>query len=528
MHEIVTLQFGSQANYIGTHFWNTQESYFTYGKYEEESPVDHDICFRQGRGADGSDTYTPRTIIYDFKRNFGTLRRLNELYDVVEANGGDYAAQSLWQYADCILPHLRRNGTPSQHHNPPIAASEYQQALSAGLTPPRLTADRVRYWSDYNRVFMNPKSVVQIYETELNPGQTAFEDWTAGEELFQSLDREEDLFDRDVRTFVEECDQLQGLQILTSADDAWAGFSARYIDRLRDELGKLPVWVWASCRGMQGISAAAASRRAVNKAKSLVEVAQQASLYVPMHAVPSRLPTWAWLEPESAWSTAALQVAALETATLPTRLRTAAGGVGQSGTMDAMTTELDLHGEQRIAELGYQARESESSGAHVNGVTTDERLRAGQQDNSDTAADRAATCDLFPYEDDLSAQVFAQVECTRGKVFNDVEAGNTTGARTAQGVGRRVSRYSASLQFPMLDSYPAVFKFGSHDNSISAGKVAMRSNLQASGRVAGWAHALSAQARRHIEPEERETIGNALSEISEAYGKGGDSDEDWD
>lgn len=24
MHEIVTLQFGQQANYLGTHYWNTQ------------------------------------------------------------------------------------------------------------------------------------------------------------------------------------------------------------------------------------------------------------------------------------------------------------------------------------------------------------------------------------------------------------------------------------------------------------------------------------------------------------------------
>jgi hypothetical protein len=24
MHEIVTLQFGKQSNYLGTHFWNTQ------------------------------------------------------------------------------------------------------------------------------------------------------------------------------------------------------------------------------------------------------------------------------------------------------------------------------------------------------------------------------------------------------------------------------------------------------------------------------------------------------------------------
>lgn len=29
MHEIVTLQFGSQSNYLGTHFWNTQVSTYT-------------------------------------------------------------------------------------------------------------------------------------------------------------------------------------------------------------------------------------------------------------------------------------------------------------------------------------------------------------------------------------------------------------------------------------------------------------------------------------------------------------------
>jgi hypothetical protein len=47
MHEIVTLQFGEQANYLGTHFWNCQESYFTYSE-DEEALVNHDIHFRVG------------------------------------------------------------------------------------------------------------------------------------------------------------------------------------------------------------------------------------------------------------------------------------------------------------------------------------------------------------------------------------------------------------------------------------------------------------------------------------------------
>lgn len=27
MHEVITLQFGQQANHVGTHFWNAQVSY---------------------------------------------------------------------------------------------------------------------------------------------------------------------------------------------------------------------------------------------------------------------------------------------------------------------------------------------------------------------------------------------------------------------------------------------------------------------------------------------------------------------
>ena len=108
MHEIVTLQLGQRANYLATHFWNLQvwiimkeprprlisdqESYFTYEE-GEESPVDHDVHFRPGVGADGSETYTPRTVIYDLKGGFGTLRKTNALYELSEdLNPG----QGLW------------------------------------------------------------------------------------------------------------------------------------------------------------------------------------------------------------------------------------------------------------------------------------------------------------------------------------------------------------------------------------------------------------------------------------------------
>ena len=35
---------------------------------------------------DGQDTYTPRTLIYDFKSGFGTLKHMNALYEDSESS----------------------------------------------------------------------------------------------------------------------------------------------------------------------------------------------------------------------------------------------------------------------------------------------------------------------------------------------------------------------------------------------------------------------------------------------------------
>ena len=76
--------------FVTYHFY--KESYFTYAG-EEESPVDHNVHFRPGIGADGAETFTPRTLIYDFKSNFGPLKKENALY---EEQPGDEDHFRLW------------------------------------------------------------------------------------------------------------------------------------------------------------------------------------------------------------------------------------------------------------------------------------------------------------------------------------------------------------------------------------------------------------------------------------------------
>ena len=47
------IQAGTLPNFVGTHFWNTQESYFQYDgdtdtDETDEPEVNHDISFREG------------------------------------------------------------------------------------------------------------------------------------------------------------------------------------------------------------------------------------------------------------------------------------------------------------------------------------------------------------------------------------------------------------------------------------------------------------------------------------------------
>ncbi|XDG01148.1 hypothetical protein ABKA04_000763 [Annulohypoxylon sp. FPYF3050] len=219
MREIITLQLGQQSNYLANHFWNAQESYFTYGA-DEESPVDHDVHFRPGVGSDGTETFMPRTVIYDLKGGFGTLRKINSLYEI----DGDPSSSSLW------------SGQTVIQRQQPIEASAYQESLDTGQATAELTTSTVRYWSDFNRVFYHPKSIIQLSEYELNSTVMPFEKWHMGEELFGSLDKEHDLLDRDLRPFVEEADQMQGVQIMTGIDDAWGGVYSSNLGNITDLL----------------------------------------------------------------------------------------------------------------------------------------------------------------------------------------------------------------------------------------------------------------------------------------------------
>lgn len=78
--EIITLQLGTYANYVGTHWWNIQESSFVYKNSKAVKPeIDHDVLFREGHNLRDV-TYTPRLVFLDFTESLGTLPQQGALY----------------------------------------------------------------------------------------------------------------------------------------------------------------------------------------------------------------------------------------------------------------------------------------------------------------------------------------------------------------------------------------------------------------------------------------------------------------
>ncbi|KAJ9638395.1 mtDNA inheritance, partitioning of the mitochondrial organelle [Coniosporium tulheliwenetii] len=508
MHEIVTLQFGQQSNYIGTHYWNTQESYFTYGG-QEESPVDHDISFRPGIAPDGSDTFTPRTLIYDLKGGFGSLRKINALYEVPD----DPAAGSL-----CLTSpaQVRPNSHPNRPQIPP---SPYQQHLDAGLSPPALTPQTVRYWSDYARIYHHPRSLIQLPDLALGDRLLPFENWDLGTELFESLDREHDLLDRDLRPFVEECDQLQGFQVFAGADDAWGGFAARWVERMGDEYGR---------KSEQQL------QKLVNIAKSIHELSTQASVYVPVSSKPVSAPGYLSMDETSRWHTSGLQAAAIESMTLPSRLRTAGG---QRGTLQDMEAAFNSDGNRRIAKFEFSVADEgalkEALDSRVPQMNDSRRkVRIMDAHNGGDEPPQLADFDM-----DLSASdfpkmtqrklgkkthVFGGAETSRGRWRTEGEVDADRGAvRNRFDEGPKIHRYHTSLLFPVLDSFPGIFKVG---DTAGSGSLAVRSALSTSTSVADRIRNIEQVVRRLVSLDEREALCNGLQSICEEYEEGWDSE----
>ena len=233
--------------------------------------------------------------------------------------------------------------------------------------------------------------MIQINDYELGSTLMPFEKWESGVELYERVDKDEGILDRDVRRWAEECDQMQGFQVYAGADDAWGGFASKYLEDLRDEYGKVGIWLWGleepvgrgsrvgevlhsilivAYKSLQ----AQLMLRTLNVSRTVSETHEQASLYIPFSLPIDRLPQYINLDEGSSWHTAALLSAVVETMTLPTRLRE---GRSRRGYLNDMDASLNVNGNQHIAACQCSVVDPqawEPNGTPLTGAASDARI----------------------------------------------------------------------------------------------------------------------------------------------------------
>lgn len=325
--------------------------------------------------------------------------------------------------------------------------------------------------------------------------------------------------------------------------------------------------------------------RTVNVARSIHEISAQASMYVPISIPPAQLPHYVQIDRSSQWHTAALLSTALETMTLPTRLRPNSRQRGTLGTMEAV---LNSNGNQRIADLQCSIADplliEEWNSESVRG-RHDDRLPSSNTSNRFNEDDPQAT--YASLDMDLScgsvgkpkvaafdsrkerSHTFGQVESRRGFKLDVQEDNNGDDDDDDDDYAKKrrhllpvmerlvlvifhdllaesldkwdpidVALQSAcrvlfkcisspanqSIRYHSSLEYSLLDSFPDIFPTLHSHSVAIRSSLSSTSRVISRVKALQNTVNSVVGLDEREALFNSLGEISEAYEEGWQSD----
>lgn len=412
-----------------------------------------------------------------------------------------------------IILHIIRSGKPVVHKQTPLQPSAYQQSLDAGTQAPELNTSNVKYWSDYSRVFYHPRSLVQLYDFELNSTTMPFERFSMGTELFSVLDKEHEMVDRDWRPFAEECDQMQGIQVFTGIDDAWGGYASSYIEALRDEYPKTCIWVWGLQNPMVDIPISKRQLRLSNVAHSIARLSSQATTLVPLALPEDHSLRGVNINPKSPWHVSAIMSSAIETATLPSRLTRDSGK--HPGSLADLAENLNAAGNQPLASLKMS-------------------LPPTNEADNDTRVD----VDFFQIGQgkyrrggaDDNPHIFGQVLSHRGEPSDKSAQSQDKSEHDRRQhhhplVGNPVVRmYETSLKFPLLDSYPRIYT----QLTSELLDVGISTTLATDNSMVQRIKNLRQDATRLAALDEREDLSNDLAELADAYHDGWSSGSDDD
>ncbi|XP_021562246.1 protein misato homolog 1-like [Carlito syrichta] len=312
--EVLTLQLGHFAGFVGAHWWNQQDAALGRAADAEEPPGElcPDVLYRTGRTLHGQETYTPRLILVDLKGSLNSLKEEGGLYRDKQLDAAIAWQGKLTTHTEESCPKnpylqdlLSAEGVLSDGvwRVKSIPDGKGPPPLTPAATPKPLTPSEgsIRVWSDFLRVHLHPRSicVIQKYNHDGYGGQRLclfgkrcgsppvldgalaaifpqtknkrvggiegkgcksrvmfipgreegrLEAFGQGESVLKEPRYLEELEDR-LHFYVEECDYLQGFQILCDLHDGFSGVGAKAAELLQDEYSGRGIITWGLLPG---------------------------------------------------------------------------------------------------------------------------------------------------------------------------------------------------------------------------------------------------------------------------------------
>ncbi|KAF3707209.1 Protein misato -like protein 1 [Channa argus] len=237
-----------------------QDASLSYDPETPPSEIHSDVLFREGETLGGHVTYTPRLIAMDLKGSLRSLRQEGRLYDpgkdmsTVTWEGNLMLHEESPPEKNSFLEDLDKLDKGEILAIADFSSSSQAQcpagSVSVDTVNSRLAQVQkgyklegsVKVWSDFLRIHLHPHTVSVIHQYNHDGETHRLEAFGQGEALLRGPVLE-DLEDK-LHFFVEECDYLQGFQVLCDLADGFAGLGSKVTEMLQDSYGGRGILTW--------------------------------------------------------------------------------------------------------------------------------------------------------------------------------------------------------------------------------------------------------------------------------------------
>ncbi|KAM3272396.1 hypothetical protein ACQJBY_042504 [Aegilops geniculata] len=337
MREVVTVQVGGFANFVGSHFWNFQDELLGLADDPaadaafRTAPLDMDVLYRTGETLQGVSTYCPRLVSVGSRGSLGSLSSSGA--PSLSSAASDQLNVTTWSgnvTRSVEKPHGRNlflQSLTEQEPNPSTSngGNNSQKSVEDKDLVECLEKD-VNFWTDYTKVQYHPQSLYEMYGSwtdfdkfdNFGTAREVVSEWSLMEEMNEKL-----------RFFVEECDHIQGIQFIVDDSGGFSSIAATYLENIADDYTNTPVLLYCvrdpvthgSSRNQRDTIT-----RSLHDAVSLSKLSSFCSLMVPI-GLPSlsqsSLSPFLSIQDAKPFHSSAISAAAIHSVTVPFRLQNA-------------------------------------------------------------------------------------------------------------------------------------------------------------------------------------------------------------